>query len=70
MITFSDSKDLDPKQLVMLFEQAEWAIGRSLEETQRMLAQIPTDLHARAFSYGRTLEEVLHGLQKRKEAKP
>jgi len=36
-------------------------------ERQRMLDQILTDLLARASSYGLTLDEVLVGLQQRKE---
>jgi len=35
-----------------------------------MLNQILTDLLARASSYGLTLDEVLAGLQQRKEEKP
>ena len=38
-------------------------------ERQRMLDQILTDLLARASSYGLTLDEVLIGLQLRKEEK-
>jgi len=37
-------------------------------ERQRMLDQILTDLLARASSYGFSLEEVLEGLRRRKEA--
>ncbi len=37
-------------------------------ERQRMLDQILTDLLARATSYGLTLDEVLAGLQQRKES--
>lgn len=36
-------------------------------ERQRMLDQILTDMLARASSYGFSLEEVLEGLQQRKE---
>jgi GntR family transcriptional regulator len=39
-------------------------------ERQRMLDQILTELTARASSYGFTLDEVLAGLQQRKEEKP
>jgi GntR family transcriptional regulator len=38
-------------------------------ERQRMLDQILTDMLARASSYGFTLDEVLGGLQQRKEEK-
>jgi len=37
-------------------------------ERQRMLDQILTDMLARASSYGFSLEEVLDGLRRRKEA--
>lgn len=37
-------------------------------ERQRMLDQILTDLLARASAYGLTLDEVLVGLQQRKES--
>ncbi len=39
MISFLDSKDLPPEQLQALFEQADWAQGRSVESTQHMLVQ-------------------------------
>ena len=39
-------------------------------ERERMLDQILTELLARASSYGFSLDEVLKGLQKRKEASP
>lgn len=39
MISFLDSKDLPSEQLLALFEQADWAQGRSVESTQHMLAQ-------------------------------
>ncbi len=39
-------------------------------ERQRMLDQILTDLLARATTYGLTLDEVLDGLQQRKESSP
>ena len=38
-------------------------------ERQRMLDQVLTELLARASSYGFTLEEMLEGLQQRKEGK-
>jgi GntR family transcriptional regulator len=37
-------------------------------ERQRMLDQILTDMLARASSYGFTIEDVLEGLRRRKEA--
>jgi GntR family transcriptional regulator len=39
-------------------------------ERKRMLDQILTELTARAFSYGFSLDEVLEGLRQRKEEKP
>ena len=42
MITFSDSKELDPSCLLPLFEQADWSRGRTVEETRAML--LHTDL--------------------------
>jgi GntR family transcriptional regulator len=38
-------------------------------ERQRMLDQILTDLLARAASYGFSLQDILQGLEKRKEMK-
>jgi N-acetylglutamate synthase-like GNAT family acetyltransferase len=37
MITYSDSKEIDPQSLLGLFEQAPWAQGRTVEGTQSML---------------------------------
>ncbi|RMH33600.1 MAG: N-acetyltransferase [Nitrospirae bacterium] len=37
MITFSDRKDFDPRLLLPLFEQTDWARGRTLEDTRIML---------------------------------
>ncbi len=42
MIRYSDSPDFDPQQLLALFEQADWARGRSVNDIQRMLTE--TDL--------------------------
>jgi N-acetylglutamate synthase-like GNAT family acetyltransferase len=39
MIHFSDHKDFDPQHLLALFEQADWARGRAMEDIQRMLAE-------------------------------
>ncbi len=39
MISYSDSHNFDPRQLLALFEQADWAKGRSLPDTQRMLSE-------------------------------
>lgn len=42
MITFRDSKDFSLHQLLALFEQTDWACGRTMEDAERMLAH--TDL--------------------------
>ncbi len=42
MITYSDSLDLPIPQVLALFEQADWARGRTLNTTQHMMKQ--TDL--------------------------
>ncbi len=39
MIHFSDHKDFDPQHLLALFDQADWARGRALEDIQRMLTE-------------------------------
>ncbi|MCZ6800352.1 MAG: GNAT family N-acetyltransferase [Nitrospirae bacterium] len=38
MITYSDSKEIDPQLLLSLFDQAPWAQGRTLEGTKSMLS--------------------------------
>ncbi len=64
MITFSDSKDLNPQHLLVLFEQAEWAIGRSLEDTQRMLAHTDVIISAwdgsKLVGFGRVLTDFVY----------
>lgn len=37
MVIYSDQKNFDPSCLLGLFEQAPWARGRTLEDTQNML---------------------------------
>ncbi len=39
MINFSDHKDFDPQHLLALFEQADWARGRAMEDIKRVLAE-------------------------------
>jgi N-acetylglutamate synthase-like GNAT family acetyltransferase len=46
MIHFSDSKDFDPQHLLALFDQADWARGRTLEDIQRMLAETDVTISA------------------------
>lgn len=64
MISYSDSHDLDPQQLLALFEQADWARGRSLNDTQRMLAE--TDVlisvwdRTKLVGFGRVLTDYIY----------
>ena len=64
MISFLDSKELHPHQLLSLFEQADWASGRSEESTRRMLSQ--TDLAISAWDasklvgFGRVLTDYVY----------
>jgi len=53
MITFSDKKDVDPRSLLSLFNQADWAKKRTIEDTRDMLAQ--TDIFISAWDYGRLI---------------
>ena len=64
MIRYSDSPDIDPQQLLALFEQADWARGRSVIDTQRMLSE--TDLLISAWDgtqllgFGRVLTDYVY----------
>ena len=64
MISYSDSPDFDPQQLLALFEQADWAQGRSVNDTQRMLTE--TDLLISAWDgiqlvgFGRVLTDYVY----------
>ena len=64
MISYSDSPDFNPQQLLALFEQADWARGRSVNDTQRMLAE--TDLLLSAWDgtqlvgFGRVLTDYVY----------
>ena len=53
MITFSDSKVIDPSCLIPLFEQADWSRGRTVEQTREML--LHTDLAISAWDDGRLI---------------
>jgi len=46
MIRYSDSHDFDSQQLLALFEQTDWARGRSLNDIQRMLAETDVTISA------------------------
>ena len=63
-ITFSDRKDVDPDQLVMLYRQAPWAVGRSAQDSHAML--LATDLTITAWDgyrlvgFGRVLTDYVY----------
>jgi ribosomal protein S18 acetylase RimI-like enzyme len=63
MIQYSDSNDFDPQQLLALFEQVEWARGRSLEDTQRMLVETDVAISAwdgtKLVAFGRVLTDYV-----------
>jgi len=63
MIQYSDSNDFDPQQLLALFEQAEWARDRSLEDTQRMLEETDVAISAwdgtKLVAFGRVLTDYV-----------
>ncbi len=63
MIQYSDSLDIPPEQLLVLFEQATWAQGRSLEETRRMLKETDVMISAwdgnRLVAFGRVLTDYV-----------
>lgn len=46
MIRYSDSHDFDPQQILALFDQTDWARGRSLNDIQRMLAETDVTISA------------------------
>ena len=64
MISYSDSHDFDPQQLLALFEQADWARGRSLKDTQRMLAETDVTISAwdgtKLVGFGRVLTDYVY----------
>jgi ribosomal protein S18 acetylase RimI-like enzyme len=53
VITFSDSKEIDPSCLVPLFDQADWSRGRTVEQTRTML--LHTDLAISAWDQSRLI---------------
>jgi ribosomal protein S18 acetylase RimI-like enzyme len=63
-ITFSDSLDFDPSQLLHLYRQAPWAKHRNLEETKAMLAKTDVVLlawdGARLVAFGRVLTDYVY----------
>ena len=64
MISYSDSHDFDPQHLLALFEQADWARGRSLKDIQWMLTE--TDVAISAWDritlvgFGRVLTDYVY----------
>ena len=64
MITFSDTKEIDPSCLIPLFDQADWSRGRTLKETKEML--LHTDLAISAWDgpqligFGRVLTDYVY----------
>jgi len=64
MISYFDSHNIDPQHLLVLFEQADWARGRSLKDIQQMLAE--TDLTISAWEgthlvgFGRVLTDYVY----------
>jgi ribosomal protein S18 acetylase RimI-like enzyme len=63
MIQYSDSKDFDPRQLLALFEQADWARGRTPEDIQRMLVETDVTISAwdgtKLVGFGRVLTDYV-----------
>ncbi len=64
MISYSDSHNFDPQQLLALFEQADWAKGRSLPDAQRMLSETDVIISAwhgpKLVGCGRVLTDYVY----------
>ncbi len=64
MIKYSDSHDIDSQQLLGLFEQTDWARGRSLNDIQRMLAETDVLISAwdgsQLVGFGRVLTDYVY----------
>lgn len=64
MITFSERKDIDPAQLVRLYQQAPWAQGRTLEDARTMLAHTDVAISAwdgdKLVGFGRVLTDYVY----------
>ncbi|MBD0306266.1 MAG: GNAT family N-acetyltransferase [Nitrospiraceae bacterium] len=64
MITFVEHKDFDASHLVRLYDQARWAMGRTVDDAHRMLAN--TDLAVSAWDgnrlvgFGRVLTDYVY----------
>ncbi len=63
MINFLDSTDINPQQLLTLFDQADWACARSLQDTTRMLAHTDVAISAwdgpKLIGFGRVLTDYV-----------
>lgn len=63
MIHFLDSTDIDPRQLLTLYGQTDWACGRSLDDTKHMLAHTNVAISAwdgsRLVGFGRVLTDFV-----------
>ncbi len=64
MISYSDSHDIDPEQLLVLFEQADWAEGRHLEDIKQMLTETDVTMTAwdgsKLVGFGRVLTDYVY----------
>ena len=64
MISYSDSHDIDPQQLLALFEQADWAEGRCLHDIQQMLTETDVTITAwdgsKLVGFGRVLTDYVY----------
>ncbi len=63
-VTFSEKKSLQPEQLLILFQQAPWAKGRTLADAREMLRHTDVALCAwegdRLVGFGRVLTDFIY----------
>ncbi|MCC6140512.1 MAG: GNAT family N-acetyltransferase [Nitrospira sp.] len=63
-VTFSEKKSLQPEQLLILFQQAPWAKGRTLANAREMLRHTDVALCAwdgnRLVGFGRVLTDFVY----------
>ncbi|ULA65706.1 MAG: N-acetyltransferase, GCN5-related [Nitrospira sp.] len=63
-VTFSEKKSLQPEQLLILFQQAPWAKGRTLADAREMLRHTDVALCAwdgdRLIGFGRVLTDFVY----------
>ena len=63
MITYSDRKDFEPFSLLSLFEQADWARGRTVEDARLMMFHTDLAISAwddsRLIGFGRVLTDYV-----------